>query len=211
MDMIAAQPGESRVTDERYNNVAIALHWLIALLVVINVILGFGHELVDRTTMRSMLFWHKSIGISVLLLTLVRLAWRLSHPVPPLPLHMPSWQKLAARASHWAFYILLLALPLFGWLLTSASPSNRPIPFYGLFDWPFIPWVHGLPKDEAKQLAGTFAEGHELLAWTALILVAIHVLAALVHIFRDKDKVGHHMLPFLRSPAGEGSAAADKA
>lgn len=207
MDMIAATLRESRVTDERYNNVAITLHWLIAGLVVTNVVLGFGHELVDRATMQTMMFWHKSIGITVLLLTLVRLAWRLTHRVPPLPLHMPAWQKLAARASHWAFYILLLALPMFGWLMSSASASNRPIPFYGLFQWPFIPWVHGLPTPEAKQLTGTFADAHELLAYVALALVAIHVLAALAHIFRDKDKVGHHMLPFLRSPAGEGSAA----
>jgi cytochrome b561 len=195
------------VTDERYNDVAITLHWLIAVLVLINVALGFGHELVDRSTMMQMMFWHKSIGISVLLLTLVRLTWRCTHPVPPLPAHMPGWQKLAARASHWGFYILLLALPLFGWLMTSANPRNSPIPFFGLFNWPFIPWVHGLPKDEARQLAGTFGDGHELLAWIAVILVTVHVAAALLHIFRDKDKVGHHMLPFLRSPAGDGSAA----
>lgn len=193
--------------EDRYNNVAIALHWLIAALVVTNVILGFGHELVDRATMQSMMFWHKSIGISVFLLTLVRLAWRLTHPVPPLPAHMSGWQKLLARANHWAFYILLLALPLFGWLMTSASPRNNPIPFFGLFQWPFIPWVHGLPEDEAKALTGTFGDGHELLAWTALILVAVHVLAAFKHIYRDKDAVGHHMLPFLRSPAGQGTAA----
>ena len=186
--------------DERYHAVAITLHWLIAALVVINLILGFGHERVDRATMQQMMWWHKSIGITVFLLTLVRLGWRLTHPIPPLPLDMPNWQKLAARANHWAFYVLLITLPLLGWLLTSASPSNRPIPFYGLFQWPFIPWVHGLPKDEAKELAGLFGEAHETVAKITLALVAIHVAAALHHIFVRKDEVGHHRLPFLRSP-----------
>jgi cytochrome b561 len=186
------------VRDDRYTNVAIALHWLIAALVLINIYLGLAHESVDRATMREMMWWHKSIGLSVLLLTLVRLAWRLTHRVPPLPADTPRWQAIAARASHWAFYLLLLAIPLAGWLLTSASPRNSPIPFFGLFDWPFIPWVHDLPTDEAKSLAGTFADVHERLAFLAIGLIVLHVGAALHHIFLRKDKVGHHMLPFLR-------------
>ena len=184
--------------DERYHSVAITLHWLIAALVVTNVLLGFGHEWVDKATSREMMFWHKSIGITVFLLTLVRLGWRLTHRVPPLPADTPNWQKLAARANHWIFYLLLLVLPLLGWLLTSAG--TRPIPFYGLFEWPPIPWVHGLPEDQSKELRGLFGEAHETVAKITLALVVVHVAAALHHILVRKDEVGHHMLPFLRSP-----------
>jgi cytochrome b561 len=185
--------------DERYHSVAITLHWLIAALVVTNVILGFGHEYVDRATSREMMWWHKSIGISVFLLTLVRLGWRISHPIPPLPIDMAPWKKFLARANHWAFYFLLLALPFLGWLLTSASPRNNPIPFFGL-QWPFLPFVHDLPMDQRKALTPQFAEAHETVAKITLALVVLHVAAALHHIFVRKDEVGHHMLPFLRSP-----------
>ena len=187
------------MTDERYHAVSIALHWLIAALIVTNLILGFGHEYVDRETTRQMMWWHKSIGISVLLLTLVRLAWRLTHRVPPLPLGMPGWERFLARANHWAFYGLMIGIPLLGWLLTSASPRNNPIPFFGV-QWPFLPFVHDLPLDQRKALTPQFAEAHELAAKLMLGLVVLHVAAALKHVFVNKDEVGHHMLPFLRSP-----------
>ena len=104
---------------ERYTAVAIVLHWAIAAAVIFMLPLGFTmHELAEDGHASQALFeayqLHKSIGLTVLALTLVRLAWRLTHRPPPLPQGMPAWEAVAARATHWGFYVLTLALPLTG-------------------------------------------------------------------------------------------------
>ena len=118
--------------DDRYTSVAIALHWAIAALVLANIFLGIVHEDQPRDVARQMMFWHKSFGITVLLLTVVRILWRIGHKPPPLPAAMPGWEVWLARITHWGFYALLIALPLTGWIFQSTSPRGNPIPFYGL-------------------------------------------------------------------------------
>lgn len=185
------QPASPR---DRYTTVAIWLHWLIAALILANLALGLAHESVSRGLSQQMLWWHKSFGITVLLLSLVRLGWRLTHPAPPLPAYLPAWEKMLARLSHWAFYGLMLGLPLTGWMLTSASPQPRPIPFYGL-DWPKLPFWNGLEEAARKAASHEYGEWHEWLAWTAIALLVLHVAAALKHQFWNRDVVMSHMLP----------------
>src|SRR3569623_585568 len=92
---------------DTYATVAIWLHWTLAMLIVVNVFLWFGHELVARPAMMQMMWFHKSIGLSVLLLALVRLGWRLTHKIPALPDHMPAWERWTARKSHGQLFLLL--------------------------------------------------------------------------------------------------------
>lgn len=194
---------------DHYTTVAIWLHWLIAALILANIALGFGHDLVERTTSRQMMWWHQSFGLTVLILTLVRIGWRIGHPVPPMPGHMPGWQKLIARFTHWAFYALMLGLPLTGWAMLSASVRNRPIPFYGL-DFPKLPYLTDMAIDARKALSHQFGEVHEVLAWVAIALVILHVAAALKHHFWNKDVVLGHMIPAFR-PGVDARLNADAA
>src|SRR3546814_11158576 len=114
-------------TTSRYSAVAIALHWVIALLIVANIALGLGHELFGRANELAIMAAHKSIGLTILALSLLRLAWRLSHRPPPLPAAMPGWPVLAARATPLLFVVAIIALPPHGWLRDSASPPRFPL------------------------------------------------------------------------------------
>lgn len=181
----------------RYSTVAMWLHWTIAAFVLTNVALGFGHEWVVRPVAQQMMWFHKSIGLTVLILTLVRIGWRLSHPVPPMSDQMPAWEKWAARLTHWAFYVLLLALPLAGWAMSSASPRNAPIPFWGI-TFPMMPGFADMAVASRKALSHQFGEWHEQLAWIAIALIVLHVAAALKHQFWNKDAVVHRMLPIIK-------------
>jgi|WetSurMetagenome_2_1015567.scaffolds.fasta_scaffold84936_1 cytochrome b561 len=188
-------PSPDEVGQRRYSVVAIALHWLIAALIVTNFLIGLRFDELKGLQLFALLQWHKSFGITVLVLSLLRLAWRLAHPAPPYPAHMPAWEKAAARAAHWGFYLLMIAIPLTGWIVVSASPTNIPTLLYKTIPWPHIGWVHGLPLPERKSLGHTVVEVHGTLAWGAAILLAIHVLAALRHQFLARDEVLWRMLP----------------
>lgn len=189
---------------ERYSAVAIALHWLIALLVVGQIAGGlYMHDLPDSQAARKFeLFqWHKSFGVTVLVLTLLRVAWRLTHRPPPLPAAMPGWEKVAARATHFLFYVLLIVTPLVGWAVVSSSPLAESVQTYlfGVVHLPHLPFFDGV--SDRKGLSHEIAEVHETLAFAMLGLIALHVAAALKHHFVDRDVVLAHMLPFLRRDA----------
>ncbi len=191
----------------RYSTGAIALHWIIAALVFANIVIGLRFDGMHGLAKFSALQWHKSFGITVLLLTLGRLGWRLAHPAPPYPDDMPAWEKAAARATHWSFYALMLALPLTGWMMVSASPTNIPTVLYKVIPWPHIGPIHALPMATRKGLEGQLADIHDLLAWGAILLIVLHVAAALKHQFWDRDEVLWRMLPFkaLKPPASKDS------
>ncbi len=183
-----------------YTTVAIALHWLIALLVIGQIAGGFYiEELPDsaRAEKVALLQLHKSFGISILLLTLVRLGWRLTHKAPALPAAMPGWQKTAARGVHVAFYVLLIGVPLGGWAIVSASPFAETVKTYlfGVVAWPHLPFFDGV--EDRKGLAHDIAELHELGAKSILALLALHVGAAMKHRLMDGDGVLETMLPFM--------------
>lgn len=192
---------------KRYSKVAIWLHWLIAIAILWNVWIGLWmHEAIEDPETQAAAYqafqFHKSLGLTVLVLTLLRLGWRLAHPVPPLPHAMPGWQKAAARLTHLLFYVLMIAMPLTGWIYVStgwnaetSSAFDIPTMWFGLFQWPHIPGLAG-----AASLAEASIEAHEVLAFTTLGLLALHVIAALKHHFADRDHVLWSMLPIVRNP-----------
>lgn len=196
------------MSDSRgYTAVAIVLHWAIAAAIVANVLLGWWmHEAIEapQTAARAFVGYqvHKSIGLSVLALSLARLAWRLAHPPPALPARMPAWEKRVARAVHWTFYGLLLLIPLSGWLYVSAGwshetgrPLSAPTIWFGLFE---VPHLFGLDRAAPAlraSIAAAAIETHEALVWAMLALLVLHVAAALKHWLIDRDEVLAHMAP----------------
>lgn len=183
-----------------YSAIAIALHWTIALLIVGNFIGGLvmGDMLAPTATSAqkqlgfTIVQLHKSFGLTVLVLSLLRLLLRLVSGVPPLPAHMTPTEKLLAKLTHWGFYAIMILVPLSGWLMVSASPLGFPTLWFGLFEWPH------LPVETSKATSGTASEVHEILAFTGAGLFVLHVAAALKHHFFDRDDVLARMLPFLR-------------
>jgi cytochrome b561 len=174
---------------ERYNRVAIWFHWSIALLVLANLALGLLHEnLLDGIPWVMPV--HKSIGLTVLALTLGRIVWRLTHRPPPYSASIASWERTVSGVTHFLFYALMLALPLSGWAMVSGSARRRPLDFFGLFDVPFLP--------VGPSIGSAAGNAHGLLGWVMLALIVLHVAAALRHHFLLRDTVLARMVPALR-------------
>lgn len=186
-----------RNTQLRYGSVAMTLHWVIAALVLINLCLGLYMADLPRTDAnRFMLFQlHKSFGLTVLVLSLARLGWRLVNPVPPAPRGLHPLLRLSARGAHALLYVFIIAIPLAGWAMVSSSSLGLPTPYFGLFSWPNISFLAEMaPAAKAANL-DFFKETHELLAESAIVLIALHVLAALYHQFLRRDDVLRRMVP----------------
>jgi len=185
-----------RNSDIRYGMVAMIFHWIIAALLILNLALGlwFG-EFMTRgdPLLFPVVQIHKSIGLTVLVLSLLRFGWRLINPIPPLPLGMNSALKFGAHLSHWALYFLIVMIPLTGWVMVSASPLGNPTNYFWLFDWPNLPFFHGLTRSQLKPYHETFEDAHVWLAWGAIGLIPIHVAAALYHQFLRRDDVFRRM------------------
>lgn len=179
----------------RYSRVAVWLHWIIALLIVLNLLLGFYHEEFDRPVRSAMMNIHKATGLTILVLTLVRIAWRLGHRPPPFDPLMKRWEIGLARLVHWLFYALLIALPLSGWLVVSTS--GRETSYFGLFEVAPLPVTR---EDDAHEL---MEEVHEYLAYSMLGLLALHVGGALKHHLGGHHHLIGRMAPWLgrRHPA----------
>jgi len=168
----------------RYNNVAIALHWLLAVLLVAQIYVGWTFGDLPRGPERGEWFtWHKTLGVTILVLSVMRLGWRLANPPPPLPADMPAWEKAASRAVHVAFYVILIGLPLTGWLGVSAGRDGGSTPLLG--DVP-LPYAPGVPESAEDTLDGA----HGLLVKITYALIALHVGAAMKHMFIDKKATG---------------------
>ena len=135
---------------------------------------------------------HKAIGIAILLLTIARITWRLTHKAPPLVESLKAWEAALARVTHGLFYFLMLAVPVAGWGLHSSFTKGGAVPIFGLFGFP------ALPVGTDKPTVGMFHEMHEVLATAMLALLVLHVLAALKHQFVDRDGTLRRILPFAR-------------
>jgi len=177
-----------------YGVVAKWMHWLIALAIIAMLVIGWTMTDLPNGSQKFALFqWHKSIGITILLLSVLRLVWRLVHPVPPLPPAMPGWEKFAARASHALLYILMIGMPLTGWAIVSTSPLNLPTMLYGLVRWPNLPVLPELTNK--KEVGHALGDVHGFGAYILAGLLALHVVAALKHHFMDRDDVLTRMMP----------------
>lgn len=180
---------------ERYNHIAIALHWLIAVFIIGLVPIGLWMDDAPKAIQITVFQMHKSFGLMVLFLSFARLGWRLLNPPPALPATMKPWEKLAAHSTHLLFYALIIAIPLSGWMLVSASPKNVPTMFLTLFNWPHIWFLAQMGLEQKKAMAGGLHEVHELLAFGAIGLLVLHVGAALKHQFFNKDNEMVRMIP----------------
>jgi cytochrome b561/polyisoprenoid-binding protein YceI len=173
------------------------LHWTIAALIIAQIPLGWQMG-IDKSAKSFALFQlHKSIGITILLLTLARIAWRLTHRPPPLVAH--GWEAGLARFIHTLFYILLLALPLTGWLMVSLSKVSVHTMLFGVVPWPNIPGVAGLGEATKHALHETTEEAHELMAYIMMGAFLLHVAGALKHHWIDRDASIQRMAPGVRS------------
>lgn len=174
----------------RYTWQAIALHWLLALLIVGMLWLGFSLEDIPRNTPARAFYvnLHKSFGVLVLLLVLLRIVWRATHKPPPLPAGIPGWQAQAATWSHRLLYLCMLLQPLSGYLASSFGKYG--VKFFGL---PLPEWAW-----ESKAVQSFFGTIHGVVAVALVVLVALHVLAALKHLLVNRDQVFQRMWPARR-------------
>lgn len=170
----------------RYSGVAMGLHWLLALLIVGTFSLGvYMHELPFSPARLKYYNWHKWAGISILLLSFLRLAWRITHR-PPADVAMPGWQAAAAHATHHLLYALFFIVPLLGWAYSSAA--GFPIVWFGV-----LPLPDFVPVDKA--LAEAIKPWHERTALLMAALVLLHIAGALKHQFIDRDGLLDRMRP----------------
>lgn len=177
------------------------LHWLVAIGVLAQIALGLWMIDIPKQPTGVRAYWfnlHKSIGMTLGVLIVMRLAWRFTHRPPPLPTTMPRWQMRAATASHVLLYVCMITMPLAGYL--GSVFSGYPIKYFG---WVVPGWGW---KDEA--LKELFSTVHWVAALAFISLIKLHVLAALKHLLYDRDGVFHRMLPQRRPPAIVGDTVA---
>lgn len=190
------------MNSHRYTGTAIALHWLVAAGIVGTFALGlYMHDLPFSPAKLKLVAWHKWAGVTLFMLVCLRLAWRLGHRPPELPAAMPAWQRRAADATHVALYLLMLVIPVSGWLMSSTK--GVPTVWFGVVPLPDL-----LAKDAA--LGETLQAVHRTLNYTLAALVLAHVGAALKHHFVDRDEVLARMLPRISNKKNATPAPTEK-
>jgi cytochrome b561 len=180
-------------THSRYTRTAIALHWVVAFLIIGN--LAFGLYVaglpISPAKLRTV-SWHKWVGVTILLVVALRLAWRLWHPAPPLPATMPAWERRVAHGTHALLYVLFFAAPLTGWLFSSAA--GFPVVYLGVVQLPDL-------VSKNRELADVLRAAHKWINYTMAALIVLHIAAAWKHHLVDRDDVLARMLPFMKRPA----------
>jgi cytochrome b561 len=172
-------------TTDRFGIVAILFHWLMAIIIIGMLTLGLYMADQPKSLWKIKLYgWHKEWGMLVLMLVIFRIIWRTGNRNPLLSM-LPAWERISAKLTHYALYFFMIAMPLTGWLLSSAA--DRPVSFFGMFVIPTL-----IPPNE-KQVE-VFAEIHEWLAYGLIATICLHVLAALKQHFFNKDDILKRML-----------------
>ncbi|MEM7378662.1 MAG: cytochrome b/b6 domain-containing protein [Pseudomonadota bacterium] len=185
----------------RYSDLAIVLHWLIAASIL--GLLAVGKFMVSLEANDPLRFeltqWHKTFGLLVLGLSVIRLLWRATHTPPAIDYVAPAWQHRAASATHVLLYALTFLLPVTGWIMVSASPLNIDTLIFGVLEVPHLPPFDTLPNRD--EIAEHFAEYHELASHALIVLLLMHAGAALKHHLIEKDGVLLRMLPDTAAPS----------
>ena len=173
--------------NERYTPGAIALHWIVAALILFNLAFGLYTVGLPLSPAKLRYFsYHKWVGVTIFMLAAGRLLWRLYHPAPAFPASMAGWERRAAHATHILLYVLFFSAPLTGWLFSSASGFQTV--YLGVVPIPDL-----LPKDKA--LADALKLAHKSINYTMAAVIVLHAAAALKHHFIDRDDVLRRMLP----------------
>lgn len=177
-----------RNTDTEYGSIARGFHWITAVLVIFMLLLGFLMGKASAGTLRSILYTlHKSTGLTLLFLMILRYLWRLSSKIPKFPAGTPIWQATAARWSHALLYLSVTLMPLSGWIFSTAA--GHPPNFWWIVKMP-APWT--AVNTTVKSIAGDIHRG---LAWVVIALLCLHILGALSHLIIRRDQVVQSMLP----------------
>ncbi|HWW56118.1 MAG TPA: YceI family protein [Sphingopyxis sp.] len=184
---------------QRYSYTAITLHWLIALLLAFQIALGWALEGNNTPELFARYQLHKSIGITILLLSLARLAVRLWAPRPPAS-EGPAWTRALAGTVHWLFYLVMILGPVTGWLLVSTARVQVPTLLYGILPWPHLPVGHGW-HEPAESI-------HGAMAWLAIGLFLLHIAGALRHQWLLGKPELQRMIPFARGKAAGAAIGA---
>jgi len=174
---------------DRFGTLAQVLHWATFLLLLAS--FGIGMTMVNLSLGPRKLqaySWHKWVGVTVFLITILRLGWRCANPPPPFPASMPEWQRVAARLSHAVFYGLLLIMPVSGWLMSSALGLTTV--YFGL-----VPLPDMVAPD--RELGQSLIYLHNLLGLALAMLIGLHIGAALYHHFALGDDIARRMMPFI--------------
>lgn len=187
----------------RYTRTAIMLHWVVAVLMIVNVGLAWTWPYVADESVRPLINNHKSIGITLLALVTCRLLWRLTHRPPPFPGAYATWETRSAHAVHIALYLIMFAMPISGWVMDSAweRAAQNPNFYFGLFEWPRLAPIMALGAGTKKAVHDVFGSVHEAGAYVLYVLVAVHIAGALKH-----QLAGHPELA--RMGAGKGAKPA---
>ena len=176
---------------QRYTKTAILLHWLIALLIVANVALAWiWPNLLPDAQVRPAIDLHKSIGVTVLGLAIMRLLWRMTHRPPALPAGYARWEVTASHVTHWLLYAVLFAMPVTGWVMDSAyeKAATTPMYWFGLFQFPRLGFILALDPATKKAVHVGFGAAHCYIAYVVYALFVLHVAGALKHQFLDREK-----------------------
>lgn len=180
----------------KYTGVAIALHWLVAAAILANVALAWVWPYLADDHVRPVIDTHKSIGITVLGLAIMRLLWRLTHRPPALPTRYQRWEISLSHATHWLLYAIIFAMPLTGWIMDSAwkDAATHPMFWFGLFEWPRIAsgWVDPATREQLHTL---FGAAHQWLSYALYALVGLHVAGALKHEWIDGSREVRRIMP----------------
>jgi cytochrome b561 len=180
----------SETEAQHYTRSAILLHWLTVALIAVSVCIGLYMVELKLSPLKLRLYsWHKWVGVTIFLIVAARLMWRTWHPAPGPPVNSPRWQRAAAAINHWALYVLLICIPISGWLMSSAFGVT--VKYFGVIPLPDL-------VEKNKELAESLKLLHEVLVYTMLALVAMHVAAAVKHHVVDRDDVLHRMLPLVK-------------
>lgn len=183
----------------RYTSPAIALHWVIAILIILNVILGFGsnNNWFPADDVRPIINFHKSTGLLVLVLVVIRLAWRATHIPPPLPAGYKPWEVTVSHIAHVLLYVVALGLPLTGWAHDSAwtMAAHFPFKWYGLFTWPHMGFFAHMPDSAKNYWHSLLGTAHTWFSYALYVLLVGHIGGALKHQLIDKEAEFQRMLP----------------
>jgi len=174
---------------QRYSGPAIVLHWIIAALIVANIAIAWSVDSLPKSAERPLIDLHKSFGLTVLGLAILRILWRFARTPPPLPEGYKPWEKKASHITHWILYALIFLMPLSGWAHDSAwkGAPEHPLNLYWVIPFFRIGWIQNIDPATKETLHNLFGQLHTSLAYVIVAMVVVHIAGAFKHQFIDKE------------------------